>query len=176
LKIDKRTHFQEDVILGLVRKKREIWKRGSGRNLHHALKKDLERHNLKIGQDKFFDFLRTHQLLVKPKRYRTKTTCGFYHFNKYDNLIQGKMPSRANEIRVSDITYLWLKALDKFCYLSLITDLYSRKIAGYCVHEDLSVNGCTEALKMALKQRENKASALTPITATVAFNIAAIST
>jgi transposase InsO family protein len=57
---------------------------------------------------------------------------------------------------VADITYLWLKPQDKFCYLSIITDLYSRKIVGHCVHETLSVKGCIEALKMALKNRKNK--------------------
>jgi transposase InsO family protein len=70
------------------------------------------------------------------------------------------VPLRCNEIWVADITYLWLKPQDTFCYLSLITDLYSRKIVGYCVHEDLSVNGCLEALKMALKQRANKSQNL----------------
>ncbi|MBK7099825.1 MAG: transposase family protein [Sphingobacteriales bacterium] len=41
--------------------------------------------------------------------------------------------------------------------MSVITDLYSRKIVGHCVHETLSVKGCIEALKMALKNRKNKA-------------------
>jgi len=75
-------------------------------------------------------------------------------------LIKDQIPSRANEIWVSDITYIWLKELDGFCYLSLITDLYSRKIVGYCVHEDLSVKGCEIALKMALKQRSDKSLSL----------------
>lgn len=150
------TAFQEDIMLGLVKEKRKVWKRGSGRNLHQCLQKEFETHQIKIGRDKFFDFLRGHNLLIKPKRFRTKTTCSYHHFNRYDYLIKDKIPTRANEIWVSDITYLWLKELDKFCYLSLITDLYSRKIVGYCVHNDLSVNGCLEALKMALKQRKDK--------------------
>jgi putative transposase len=152
--------MQDNVILGLVKQKREIWKRGSGRNLHKSLKTELEHHHIKIGRDKFYDFLRNNNLLVKPKRYRTKTTCSYHHFNRYNNLIEGSIPLRCNEIWVSDITYLWLKEKDKFCYLSLITDLYSRKIVGFCVHEDLSVNGCIEALKMALKQRKNKQESL----------------
>lgn len=143
-------------MLGLVKEKREIWKQGSGRNLHKCLENDLNRHQIKIGRDKFFDFLREHQLLIKPKRFRAKTTFSYHHFNRYDYLIKDQIPIRANEIWVSDITYIWLKALDKFCYLSIITDLYSRKIVGYCVHEDLSVKGCEEALKMALKQRKSK--------------------
>jgi putative transposase len=148
--------LKNEVVLGLVQEKRKIWKRGSGRNLHQSLKKELAEHDLKIGRDKFFDLLRENKLLIKPKRFRTKTTCSFHHFNKFDYLVKGMIPLRSNEIWVTDITYLWLKKLDKFCYLSMITDLYSRKIVGYCVHEDLSVNGCLEALKMALKQRTNK--------------------
>jgi putative transposase len=151
---------EEDVVVGLIRKKREIWKRGSGRNLHQCLKKELLQHNIKMGRDKFFDVLRNNELLIKPKRIRTKTTCSYHHFNKYKNLIEGISPQRCNEIWVSDITYVWLKQQDKFCYLNLITDLYSRKIIGHCVHEDLSVKGSLEALKQALKQRKEKAGNL----------------
>lgn len=128
--------------------------------MHKSLENDFENHQIKIGRDKFFDFLRSNNLLIKPKRYRAKTTCSYHHFNKYDYLIKDLAPQRNNEIWVSDITYLWLEEKDKFCYLSLITDLYSRKIVGHCVHEDLSVEGCIKALKMALKQRGNKTESL----------------
>jgi putative transposase len=151
---------KNEVILGLVKQKREIWKRGSGRNLHKSLVNEFEEHQIKMGRDKFFDFLRQYNLLIKPKRYRAKTTCSYHHFNKYQSLIESLIPKRSNEIWVSDITYLWLKQKDKFCYLSIITDLYSRKIVGYFVHENLSVNGCIEALKMALKQRVNRTESL----------------
>jgi putative transposase len=153
--VAEKTTLKNEVMLGLVNKQREIWKRGSGRNLHKSLENKLIEHNIKIGRDKFFDFLRQYNLLIKYKRFRTKTTCSYHHFNKYDYLIKDLIPQRSNEIWVSDITYLWLKEKNNFCYLSLITDLYSRKIVGYCVHQDLSVNGCLEALKMALKQRVN---------------------
>jgi putative transposase len=147
---------QEDVVVGLITKKRETWKRGSGRNLHQSLKKELATHQIKIGRDKFFDVLRNNDLLIKPKRIRAKTTCSYHHFNRYKNLIEHLSPQRCNEIWVSDITYVWLKQQDKFCYLSLVTDLYSRKIIGHCVHDDLSVKGSLEALRQALKQRKDK--------------------
>jgi putative transposase len=154
------TILQEEIIVGLVKEKRKIWKRGSGRNLHQCLQNDFKKLGIKIGRDKFFDVLRNNQLLIKSKRTRTKTTCSFHHFNRYENLIKGTMVKRCNEVWVSDITYLWLKEQDSFCYLSLVTDLYSRKIVGYCVYKDLSVRGCLEALKMALKQRKNKLESL----------------
>ena len=150
------TSVKEEVIVGLIKKKREIWKRGSGRNLHQSLLKELKAHDIKMGRDKFFDLLRNNHLLIKSKRRRTKTTCSYHHFNRYKNLIESVTALRCNEIWVSDITYLWLKPQDKFCYLSVITDLYSRKVVGYCVHESLSVQGCIDALKMAVKKRKDK--------------------
>jgi transposase InsO family protein len=151
---------QEEVVVGLIEEKRKIWKRGSGRNLHQSLNKELQQHGIKMGRDKFFDVLRNNDLLIKPKRVRAKTTCSYHHFNKYKNLTEGISPQRCNEIWVSDITYVWLKQQDKFCYLSLITDLYSRKITGHCVHEDLSVKGSIEALRKAIKQRKEKTESL----------------
>ena len=151
---------KEDVIVGLIKIKREIWKRGSGRNLHQCLQKEFKTHNIKMGRDKFFDLLRNNHLLIKSKRCRTKTTCSYHHFNRYKNLIESTTPLRSNEIWVSDITYLWLKPQDKFCYLSIITDLYSRKIVGHCVHDSLSVKGCIDALKQAIRNRKDKSEQL----------------
>jgi len=145
--------FQEEFIVGLIKDKREIWKRGSGRNLHQSLLEDFAAHDIKIGRDKFFELLRRNDLLIKSKRIRAKTTCSYHHFNKYINLIENAVPTRANEIWVSDITYLWLKPQDRFCYLSVIIDLYSRKVVGHCVHESLNVKGCLDALREALKGR-----------------------
>ena len=154
------TAVKEEVIVGLIKKKRQIWKRGSGRNLHQSLQPEFKTHDIKIGRDKFFDVLRNNYLLIKSKRSRTKTTCSYHHFNRYKNCIENAVPARANEIWVADITYLWLKPQDKFCYLSIVTDLYSRKIAGHCVHESLSVKGCIDALKQALRNRKDKNESL----------------
>ena len=154
------TSVKEEVIVGLIKKKREIWKRGSGRNLHQCLQKEFKGHDIKMGRDKFFDVLRNNNLLIKSKRSRTKTTCSYHHFNRYKNLIEGYIPLRSNQFWVADITYLWLKPEDKFCYLSIITDLYSRKIVGHCVHESLSVKGCIDALKQAIRNRKDKTKSL----------------
>ena len=97
---------EEDAVVGLIKKKREIWKRGSGRNLHQCLKKELSQHQIKMGRDKFFDVLRNNDLLIKPKRIRAKTTCSYHHFNKYKNLIKDLSSQRCNEIWVSDITHV----------------------------------------------------------------------
>jgi transposase InsO family protein len=71
---------------------------------------------------------------------------------KYPDLIKDISLSRSDELWVSDITYIRLRK-KKFAYLSLITDAYSRKIVGFCMHIDLSADGPLTALEMALKGR-----------------------
>lgn len=149
--------FQEEIVVGLVLKERQIWKKGSGRNLHKCLENEFEKHHFSIGRDKFFTVLRNNGLLIKHRNNKARTTQSYHFFNKYDNLVPyNYICTRADEVWVSDITYIWLQKERYFCYLSLITDMYSRKIVGYCVHQDLSVDGCAIALRMALKQRVNK--------------------
>jgi transposase InsO family protein len=143
--------FDEYLIVGLIRSKREIWKKGSGRNLLKALRKDFSEHDIKIGRDKFFDILRRNGLLMRCKKRRAKTTDSYHRYHKYPNIIRGKIPLKANEIWVSDITYIWLSEEDCFCYLFLITDLYSRKIIGYCVQATLEATGALKSLQMALR-------------------------
>jgi transposase InsO family protein len=70
---------------------------------------------------------------------------------RYPNLAKDLVPTAANQLWVSDITYI--RVGGGFCYLSLITDAYSRKIVGWNLRRDLSAKGCVAALKMA--KRDN---------------------
>ena len=149
--IEKKT-FEKEVIVSLVKEKRKLWKKGSGRNLHASLKKEFEKHNIKVGRDKFFTILRENGLLIKRKQRKTRTTFSYHHFHKYPNLIKGLAITRVNQVLVTDITYLYLRGSDSFAYLFLVTDLFSRKILGYCVSDDLSAKSGIKALRMALRK------------------------
>jgi putative transposase len=144
--------FDEYLILELIRQKRKVWKKGSGRNLLASLKDDLIKHGIKIGRDKFFELLRTHNLLIKRKSRRAITTNSYHHFHRYPNLIRELIPRMSNQVWVSDITYVWVQKEACFMYLFLVTDMYSRKIIGYCISRSLKALGAIEALKMAIRQ------------------------
>lgn len=144
-------HLEESLVIHLIKQKRKIWKKGSGRNLHAALQEDFKRHNIKLGRDNFFRLLGRNHLLMPRKQRRTRTTFSYHHFHKYPNLIKGISPTKPNQVIVSDITYIRLRDTESFCYLFLITDMYSRKILGYCLSEDLKTSSAIKALKMALK-------------------------
>jgi len=44
-----------------------------------------------------------------------------------------------NQVWISDITYI--RTIDGFCYLALITNMYSRKIVGYDISDSLELSG-----------------------------------
>jgi len=144
--------LNEQLIIELIKKKRKLWKKGSGRNLLESLQSEFQEHSINIGRDKFFDLLRENGLLMKNKKRKTQTTYSYHHFHKYPNIVRDFIPQKAGKLIVSDITYVWIKHIENFAYLFLITDVYSRKIIGYCISDSLKAESAVKALKMALKQ------------------------
>ena len=101
------------------------------------------------GRDAFLDMLRRHGLMQKPRRSRS-TTNSNHRYHKWKNLIKGFTPTAANQLWVSDITYIELER--GCCYLHLITDAYSKKIMGWCLAESLAAVFTLKALRMAIRQ------------------------
>lgn len=104
-----------------------------------------------MGRDQLFDLLRFHGMLIRRRKRSIVTTDSFHWLKKYPNLVEGVLLYASEHIWVSDITYI--KTVEGYSYLSLITDAYSRKIIGYCLHPTLESAGCIEALNMALSNR-----------------------
>lgn len=142
--------FDEYLVVELIRRKRRVWKKGSGRNLLASLQEDFARHCIQIGRDKFFELLNKHGLQVRRRSRRTRTTNSWHLYDKYPNLIKGFIPQQANQVWVSDITYVWCQAELCFVYLYLITDMYSRKIVGYAVGTSLHAHWAVQALQKAI--------------------------
>lgn len=92
-------------------------------------------------------------MLTLRKKYSSRTTNSLHRFYKYHNIIKDLKASRPNQIWVSDITYI--RTIKGFCYLALITDMYSRKIVGYDISDSLELKGCVRALNKALYQAKS---------------------
>ena len=141
----------QDVVLREVHQIRTDLPKLGTRKLHFMLKEPLLKHGISIGRDYLFDLLCSCGMLIKRRRRRNITTDSNHWMHKYDNLIKEMEIIRAEQVWVSDITYLTLN--NSFVYLSLITDAYSHQIMGYQVQNDLSAAGCIGALEMALLKR-----------------------
>ena len=101
------------------------------------------------GRDKFMNLLRCHGMMQKPRKSHS-TTNSNHRYHKWKNLIKGFVPTAANQLWVSDITYIELAG--GCCYLHLITDAYSKKIIGWCLSESLAAVFTLKALRMAIEQ------------------------
>jgi putative transposase len=141
--------LEEEIIIQLVKNLRKKLPRLGGRKLYKLLKEDLRKLPIKIGRDKFFDLLRKNGLLIEPTKQYVVTTNSYHRFRIYSNLIKELKIEASNKLWVADITYIRLQG--GFCYLFLVTDVYSRKIVGYYLSESLSTDGAIAAIKMALK-------------------------
>lgn len=139
----------DSIILEMVQQERHQQPRLGGKKLYWLLQKDIHQNYPHFGRDKFLELLRKHDLLIGRKRQYRKTTNSYHHFYKHKNLIKEKSPNAPCQVWASDITYL--RTERGFVYLSLLTDMYSRKIVGWEVSNSLSIEGSVQALKRALK-------------------------
>lgn len=141
----------EFLILQQIDNIRKYQPRCGGRKLFIMLQPFFTQHQIAMGRDQFFDLLRRNKLLVRRIKRSVHTTNSKHHFHRYPNMVKDFTPLKAHELWVADITYIPLK--NRFAYLFLITDAYSRKIVGFHVSDDMKVSSATLALKKALAQK-----------------------
>lgn len=136
---------EQQQLLPLIAQIREDHPRMSAREMYRLIRP----HH--IGRDSFiaFCFNNGYKLEIKRSFHRTTDSTGVIRFENL--LVQWEFTS-VNHAWVSDITYYRID--DDFYYLTFIMDLYSRRIVGYSVSDNLMTEYTTlPALKMALKHR-----------------------
>ena len=132
--------------------RKKVGSKTGGIKLYNELKSEMIEQNINIGRDKFYRFLRLNNLLI-PKRKNYVTTTNSNHiFRKYKNIVKDKIPTRPEQLWVSDITYI--KTENGHNYLAIITDAYSKQIMGYNLDNHMKTSLCKDALAMAIKNRK----------------------
>lgn len=153
-KLRKEDSGSKSELLGLVKQIRKRLPRIGTRKIYHMIKEQLDQKRIRIGRDKLFAILREEEMLIKQRKRHVRTTDSRHSFRRYPNLLKQITVTRPEEVWVSDLTYIRLEK--GFCFLSMITDAYSRKIVGYDVSDSLAIDGAIRALKMAIDTREYK--------------------
>ena len=143
--------LDERLIKRLVLDERAFQPRLGGRKLLKILSPKLNDCGIGIGRDRFFNVLKRQGLLVEKLPPSHRTTNSYHNLPVFLNRVKGKNLTGPNQVWASDITYL--RKRETFMYLSLITDMYSRKIVGYHLGESLDTEETLKALKMALKNK-----------------------
>ena len=141
--------LQDALVLKLVAEIRDDLPRCGADKLHFMLEETFAAHQIKLGRDGLYRLLGKYGLLIRYRNRKPYTTNSHHHYKKYPNLIRDMVINAAGQLWVSDITYI--RQLNGFSYLSIITDAYSHKIVGYKLHPTLHSEGAIDALVMANK-------------------------
>lgn len=110
----------------------------------------------RVGRDVFRSILHERGLNIRRRHRAPRTTDSRHNLPTYPNLVKNVIPTRPNQIWVSDITYIPIEDASarqgyRFCFLTLIMDAYSKRILGQHVAPTLEAEYSIRALKMALK-------------------------
>jgi transposase InsO family protein len=146
-----RQQIDSELVVAMVQQERQLQPRLGTRKLYHKLKGELEASGVKMGRDRLFEELGRAGLLLEPLPAESPHTTQSYHnLPVFRNLVQELDLSAANQVWVSDLTYL--RTREGYVYLALITDKFSRKIVGWHVGDSLEAIGCVRALESALSE------------------------
>ncbi|MGB4776235.1 MAG: IS3 family transposase [Daejeonella sp.] len=148
--------LSDALVLKLVAEIRQELPRLGVSKLQYMLSEPMAAHGIKMGRDALYELLGQHGYLIRYRRRKPYTTDSNHAYKKYPNLIRELLLTHPGQLWVSDITYLRL--MKGFCYLSTITDAYSRKIVVYKLHATLHSQGPIDALNMAAKESKRQAS------------------
>lgn len=133
-------------ILEAVRRERLIQPRVGTRKLQYLLRAA----GIQVGRDALFRALGAHALLVRRKKKSVRTTYYDQSLPVYRNLLYDLEPTQPHHVWVSDVTFV--DTDDGFIYLSLITDLVSRRIVGWNAGDSNAAAQCVKALQLAIAQ------------------------
>ncbi|WP_317190645.1 IS3 family transposase [Winogradskyella marina] len=153
LKTQQKKEIDHQKMIKIVKDyRKQVGSKTGGIKLHTELKQDFINADIKIGRDKFYDFLRFNKLLVPRTKNYITTTNSNHMYKKYKNLVKDHIPTRPEQLWVSDITYI--KTENGHNYLALVTDAYSKQIMGYKLDNHMRTSLCSDALAMAIKNRK----------------------
>lgn len=135
---------KEEVYIRLMEEVRQIHPGMGLRTMYDMAQPDG------IGRDAFIALGLSEGFRLKAVEKKTRTTYSI-KTHRYRNLLSGRRFTDINQVWSSDITFVY--CLDKFYYLVLIMDVYSRRIIGYNVAGNMRAENNFNALKMALNLR-----------------------
>jgi len=119
------------------------------------ISKSLGKSGEKVGRYKISKTLRQYGLkAIQPRSFVPKTTNSRHTYQISPNLLLDRnKPQKPNEVWVGDITFIPLSG-GNWCYLSVFMDLFSRRIIGWQLDDNMKETLVTSALEKAIGTRK----------------------
>lgn len=130
---------------------REHKRRYGSRRISKSLGKSGE----KAGRYKVSKTLRQYGLkAIQPRSFVPKTTNSRHTYQISPNLLlDSNKPQKPNEVWVGDITFIPLSG-GNWCFLSVFMDLFSRRIVGWQLDDNMKESLITATLNKAIRTRK----------------------
>lgn len=116
--------------------------------------KEMRLRMFRIGKSRIHRIMKMHGIQGKKrKKFKVQTTDSAHKLPVSPDLLKRNFsPKSPNIVWVSDITYI--RTGNRFMYLCIVMDLYSRKIVGWSMKDSLETEICISALRMAVNARK----------------------
>jgi transposase InsO family protein len=111
----------------------------------------LKREGWVVNHKRILRLMREDNLLSIRRRRFVVTTDSAHPWRVYPNLARRMVLSAMNQLWVADITYVRLQ--QEFIYLAVILDVYSRRVVGWSISQQLVSSVAQRALESALEKR-----------------------
>lgn len=149
--------YLTNALVELFRKHRRVY---GVRKLWH----EMRRAGHHIGRDQVARLMRIAGIegVVRGKHTTTTTRRGDHNAPRHPDLIKRAWdaPRRPDQWWVADFTYVW--TLSGFCYVALLTDVFSRRILGWRVSGSKTTPLVMSTLEQALFTRRRTDARFTP--------------
>jgi len=130
-----------------------IFEEGRGNYGSRTIKKKLERKGEFISRRRIIRLMRQANLICRTKRKFKATTDSKHNLTIAPNLLDRQFKvDKPNHYYVGDITYIATN--EGWLYLATVIDLYSRKIVGWSMADNMKADLVNNALLMAIWQRK----------------------
>jgi putative transposase len=115
--------------------------------------RDLTGWGLRCGENRVARLMRTSGLQARRKRRRLPSDTGLRAEHSIaPNLLERQFEATGpNQRWVADFTYIW--TTEGWLYFAVVLDLYSRRVVGWSMSEQMTAQLVTDALVMALWRR-----------------------
>ncbi len=142
----------------LLKEVKDIFKFHKRRYGARRVWEEMKDKGYKIGLYKIKSLMAEQNLVaIQPKRFVPRTTQSHPNLRRSPNLLLDMpFPDAPNQVIVGDITYLPTpdQSEDGWLYLSTWMDLYSRKIVGWKVDDNMEEAIVIDSLKQVIKNRQ----------------------
>src|SRR5215218_3736352 len=113
-----------------------------------------------VSENTVAKYMRAARIAVTPaKRFQPRTTDADHPHPIASNVLDRNFAATAPDQKwACDLTYVWTD--EGWLYLSVVIDLFSRRVVGWSMSEGLRAQGVAEALQMAVARRKPDAGLL----------------